>query len=209
MKSNTSQLILVITALCLIASPQAVAREKTKTKIQETSKNTVSMEDPAPNTAPKKLAVGIASSEQLTKATAFTGIMELDSKNLIQAYFAVPSSSPFQFSLAGAYKHTLAEHGSAGLHVGGGLGFGITSKSAAALIGNSLAEAFGGTGSSSATDFYVSFAGIGGIHMPFPGTSNVMIHFDAGPVLHIQSGANDFNIGALSGLLGASIVYYL
>ncbi|HAR43505.1 MAG TPA: hypothetical protein DCS07_12875 [Bdellovibrionales bacterium] len=212
MKSNTSNFFIIAIALCLISGPQALSREKARNKAQEAGKTASASAETAPATPsePKRMAVGLASSDQLTRASSLTGIIELDSKNLIQGYLAIPGSSPLQFSLAGIYKHTVIEQGTAGLHVGGGLAFGIAPKSAAVLVGDAVAEAFGGAaGSDSTTAFFVRLGGVGGIHLPFPGTSNVMIHLDAGPVLNLQSDANDFNIGAFSGLLGASVVYYL
>jgi hypothetical protein len=60
---------------------------------------------------------------------------------------------------------------------------------------------------SSGTGFALSFAAIGGLHFPISNSEKVMVHLDGGPVFTLVDGHSSFQIGALSELLGLSVVY--
>lgn len=209
MKSQTSVILvfLALAGLLMNSGAQAQPREK-KAKSSESAKETVTETAAAPS-APKRMALGLSSNAAFSGEGALTGAIELDPKTLIQGYLTVPSSSPFTFILGGAFKYTIHENSSAGLHVGGGAAIGTAAKSAASAAAAAAAAALtGATTSTSSTDLFFELGGIAGIHAPFPGVSNMMIHLDAGPALHLQSNANDFAVGTFGGLLGASILYY-
>ncbi|HLE01097.1 MAG TPA: hypothetical protein VJB59_12610 [Bdellovibrionota bacterium] len=211
MKSTTSTVFTIVLLSVFSSASIAEARDK-KAKIPESAPVTLTDRSESGRPAPRRMAVGISSSDVVTgSATSLAGILELDSQNLIHGYFSLPSTSPFQFSLAGLYKHNVAGSSSVGLHIGGGLGLGSTSEGvAAANAAAAAAAALGGVAAPATSDtaFFFQLMGVAGIHLPFPGVSNMMIHFDAGPALHIQSNLNDFGIGAFGSLLGASVFYY-
>src|SRR4051794_35726578 len=108
------------------------------------------------------MSLGFAAAERLVGGPAFSALFELDPRSSVQAFFSINSTSPFLFGMAGVYKHTMIEHQSAGLHIGGGLGLG-TGLNPDPLEGGKSAFAF-------------RLAGLAGLHLPFPGLTNVMLH---------------------------------
>src|SRR5262245_56775033 len=87
------------------------------------AKNTTTTEDP---TDSRGIGFGIATADSVVGgaagSTALSSLHLLDTKNTIQTYFGVSSTSPFQFGMGGLYKHTIAGNQENGLHAGGGLG---------------------------------------------------------------------------------------
>ncbi|MCM2324426.1 MAG: hypothetical protein NDJ90_14300 [Oligoflexia bacterium] len=142
-------------------------------------------------TSSAKFGLGVASASQLTGAqSSLTGVMELDPNTTIQALLSMPSTSPFEFSLGGLFKYTVAGSPNVGFHIGGGLTLGALSNPV--------------TGDSA---FALGIAGIGGLHFPLTSSRQVMLHLDGGPAFSLIDGEADFAIGALSGLLGVSVLY--
>jgi hypothetical protein len=163
----------------------AQARERAKSKAES-----LQLADPTAALSSyrqDKKGLGFASVEGLTgTATSVTGWLELDSVNSIQAFFGVPTTSPFQFSLGGLYHHNVASKGSASFHVGGGF--------AAGILGAGKA------------DFALSLIANMGIRYQLQ-DAPVFVSLDGGPGFSLVNGNSDFSIGAHSGILGASVVY--
>ncbi len=105
-------------------------------------------------------------------------------QNITWWMFAVQNTSPFTFNIGGLYKHKLSHGGNSGFHVGGGLGLGTV-----------------------ASTFGFSVAGVAGIHYNLPGTTDLVLHVDAGPVLTIIDGSATFALSPFSGIFGATLVY--
>ncbi len=140
----------------------------------------------------RSYGVGFAAVEHLTGTpTALTGVYQFDSYNLIQAFFAIESTSPIgRFNVAGLYKHSIIQGENAGLHIGFGLGAG------------NVETDHGG-------EFAFAMVAVGGIHLSVPGLSNVKIHLDGGPQFSIIDSNSSFAIRALSPALGLSLYYQL
>ncbi len=121
--------------------------------------------------------------------SAITGIVDFDRYNTLQAFFSIPSTSPY-FNIGGAaiYKRTIAESRGAGFHVGGGLGMANQNN-----------------------NFAMNLSAVGGFHFELPGLSHVMVHLDGGPTLALVNplpgATTSLQMGALSAALGASILY--
>lgn len=144
-----------------------------------------------PAATPTRIGLGLATSEKITGSpTALTAMFDLRGDNWIQTYFSLPSTSPFQFGIAGLFKHTILETMNAGIHIGGGLGIGT------------LPNGEGGH------NFALAIDGVVGVHFAFPGASALRIDLDAGPSFQIVDGNTNFSIGALSPALGLSVLYF-
>jgi hypothetical protein len=189
MKKSRSWLLVLTVSLVVFSaismgSAQARERAKSKAEILQTTDATANL---SPYRQDRK-GLGFASVQGLTgTATSVTGWLELDSINSVQAFFGIPTTSPFQFSLGGLYRHTVASKGSASFHVGGGFAAGIL-----------------GTGRK--TDFSLSLVANAGIRYQLQ-DSPVFVSLDGGPGFSLLNGTSNFSIGALSGLLGASVIY--
>lgn len=138
------------------------------------------------------MGLGLAAVENLTlSSTALTGVYQLSQENLIQAFFAMDSTSPLgRFNLAGLFKHGLYGNEDIGIHVGAGAG-----------IGNAPSPK---TGQGSVA---FTLVGIAGLHFPVPGAPRINVHLDGGPQLAIIDGNANFAIKALSPALGLSVFY--
>jgi hypothetical protein len=131
-------------------------------------------------------------------AGSMTGILGFTDLDALQLFVGIPATTgAFQFGVGALYKRTVVGNSGAGLHVGGGMGIGTNSPVA-------------GTSS-----FCLNIDGVVGVHYALA-NSNLAFHFDGGPVFTIQSVPNglagsstvtSFGLGALSTLLGASVVY--
>lgn len=119
-----------------------------------------------------------------------TLLMRLTPVDALQFHLSVPSTSPFQFTVVSQYKRTITQSQNAGFHIGGGLGLG----SLRVGVENGFA---------------LSVNGLAGIHFRLADAPKVQFHVDGGPVLSVIDGDANFTIGALSGLLGLSIIYTL
>lgn len=123
--------------------------------------------------------------------TAVLGFTKLDA---IQAFVAIPGTvQTFQFGVGALFKHTVFQAANSGVHLGGGLGLGTNGE------------------------FSANILGVVGLHYAIGG-SNIVLHVDGGPVFTIQkvkgggtdggsSSQTSFGVGALSSLIGASLVY--
>jgi hypothetical protein len=123
---------------------------------------------------------------------ALTGFINFTNLDAVQLFLAIPGTTGgFSFGVGGLYKHTLWGNSSHGLHVGGGAGLGT-------VAGN----------------FAMNLDAIAGVHYTLPNTT-VSFHFDGGAVFSLVSAGGttgggtttNFSIGALSNILGASVVY--
>lgn len=172
----------------------AKGREVTETPIQYTqsSASVTSIEQGEEI----KYAVGFSTVQNAVPGStaAITGMIQLTPVDTFQAFFTIPSTSPFEIGGAGLYKRTIASSKGAGFHVGGGLGLGSISGKAAG--GNF---------------FSMNLSVIGGFHFELPGIPHVVAHLDGGPAFSLvttdPSTTTNFQVGALSAALGASIVY--
>lgn len=130
---------------------------------------------------------GVATAPAVTETTtAVTAYIHLDERQVVQAYFGIERTNPFNFGVGALYKRIVAGNQAGGLHIGGG----------------------GGVGSrATPSTFFFRLTGVAGIHFELPGIRNVLIQADAGPSFLASSGNNSFSVGALSPLLGLSLVY--
>jgi hypothetical protein len=137
----------------------------------------------------KRVGVGFSSLTNFTGAASSAAVLlKLNDKNAIQLLLSVPSASPFQFSVGGQYKATVAQHQNAGFHLGAGLSIGSL-----AVGGRNV--------------FAVAINPLAGFHLPLIAGDRVELHLDGGPNLTLLDGTADFTIGAHSALLGATLVY--
>jgi len=189
MKKSLSGLALVMFGLAVVFGAfegSALARERSKSKAEILQSNDAVASLSAYRQDRKGL--GFGSVQGLTgTATSVSGWLELDSNNSVQAFFGIPSTSPFQFSLGGLYHHNVASRGSASFHVGGGFAAGLL-------------------GAGRNTDFALSLVANAGIRYQLQ-DSPVFVSLDGGPGFSLLNGNSDFSIGAHSGLLGASVIY--
>jgi len=138
-------------------------------------------------------AIGIATSQELTMTpTALTAWIPLSQKIGIQAYAGTNANKPFHFGTGAVVKGTVLGNNSSGLHVGGGATVGTTQS----------------LNPSKNKDLFVKIIGLGGIHFAFEGLKNIQFHFDIGPGFTSIGEHFQFNFGATSPLLGASVFYY-
>jgi hypothetical protein len=179
----------------------AEAREKTGRKQVLRDESTLEYSQSAPESTyttsrATRFAVGFSTiSSTIPGATAaITGVVDFDRYNALQAFFSIPQTSPFNIGGAVLYKRTISESRGAGFHVGGGLG---------------LANVNGGGLGGAA--FALNLSAVGGFHFEMPGISHVMVHLDGGPTFNLintsPSTTTNFQVGALSPALGASVVY--
>jgi hypothetical protein len=142
--------------------------------------------------ASSRIGFGFATSQNVTGTdTALTLWFGLSGANAIQAYFVIPSTNPFQVMVAGIIKHSVAEAGPAGFHIGGGFGIGGLERSVRAA-GNGVV---------------LTVNGVAGFRFPVPGASNILVNLDGGPSFQLFDSDANFEINALSPGLGASVVY--
>ncbi len=127
-------------------------------------------------------------------SAALTSIYDLTRADALQGFFSIPNTSPFNIGFALFYKRTVAQSRGAGFHIGGGLGL-------ASINGESI----------QGPAFAMTLSALAGFHFELPGISHVNVHLDGGPTfVLINTSPNtttNFQVGALSPALGASIVY--
>lgn len=180
------RLTILALVFALISGGSALAREKARPSSDPAWSGDPLADLPASRQDRKGL--GFASVEGLTgTATSVTGWLELDSKNSVQGFLGIPTTSPFQFSLGGLFHRIVASKGSASFHWGGGLAAGIL-------------------GAARKTDFALSLIANLGIRYQLQ-DSPIFVSLDGGPGFSLLNGNSDFSIGAHSGLLGASVIY--
>lgn len=150
-----------------------------------------------------RYGLGFASAYNLTaSSTALTGWIGLTPKFGIQPLLSIGSTSPFNFSVGGIGKYTIAQRGAGGFHLGGGLSVGSIHKGASTNSGS----LFGNSGTASKSGFNMGLAALAGVHYELPNTS-LVLHFDGGANFGLADGDTDFNLGTVGSLLGASIIY--
>lgn len=176
---------LVVIGLTLLATPSAFAQGAKGSKAVASETTTE-----AHTHSSQQLGIGYQSQSFASPIdTAVSVYLKLDTKNAIQGFFSVPTTSPFEFMVGGYFKHTLSESQNAGFHVGGGAGLGV------------LPSATIGTG------FAFMLQPIAGVHFNFSDIPHVMFSIDGGPTFSVVDGNANFAIGGISSLLGLSIVY--
>jgi hypothetical protein len=125
-------------------------------------------------------------------AAALTGIVEFERVNAVQAFFSIPTTTPFNIAGVVLYKRTIVTSKGAGFHLGGGFG---------------LASVNQGYGAS----FLMNLTAVAGFHFEMPGIPHVLVHLDGGPSLNLFNSSpttgTSFQVGALSPALGASVLY--
>lgn len=120
---------------------------------------------------------------------AISALFGLSDKLALQTYLGLSSTTPFAFGGGAMIKYTVVGDNSKGLHMGGGLGLGVTS--AAEL-------------------FYIGFGGNVGFH--FSIVESVMIAVDGGVAVRVvtQGGGTSVQVGGNgSHLLGMSLLFRL
>jgi hypothetical protein len=102
----------------------------------------------------------------------------------VQTYLSIPTTSGnFNFYAGGAYKYTISGSAHQGFHIGGDI-----------ILG-----AAGG-------EFTLLTGGLMGLH--FSPSSSVLFAVDGGPQVSLVASKADFLMSGLSGLLGASLIYF-
>lgn len=153
---------------------------------------TVTAVTSAPSVSGSKFGLGVASAGNFTGGTSsLTALLRLSSEDAIQFHFTLPSTSPFQITAGGIFKHDVAESQNAAFHVGGGLALGALSGGA------------GGSG------FALAVGPIAGVNFHFSDIPRVHLHVDGGAMFSTVDGSTSFAVGALSGVLGLSVLYML
>jgi hypothetical protein len=128
--------------------------------------------------------LGVATYSYTGLGSSVSAMIDMDGVNMIQPMFTITTSSPFSFDVGAMYKRKLSHGGNSGFHLGGGLGLGTN-----------------------ASLFTIAFGGVAGIHYNLPGTTDLVLHLDAGPVFRITDGNFNFSMSAFSAFFGGSIVY--
>lgn len=125
---------------------------------------------------------------------ALTGWIGITPEFGIQPILSVSSTSPFQFAGGALFKVTVHQMASSGFHVGGGI---------------TLGDVYTPTGVAGASDhsFMIGLAGLMGFHFVMPGTSNIMVHFDGGPMVNVTGGNATFALTPISAVGGLSVLY--
>ncbi len=192
MKKLTSSLVLLSLTLTLSAATSFAAEKKK----ESASAPAVSYSEGG-SAGSSRWGAGVSTYSAAAIGPSAVAMIDMDGVNMIQLMFSVQSTSSFQFDVGGLYKHKLTHGGNSGFHVGGGVGLG-TAGSTTTVTGTTVT-----TGS----DFTFAIAGVAGIHYNLPGTTDLILHLDAGPILTINNGNAQFQITPLSAILGATIVY--
>jgi hypothetical protein len=120
----------------------------------------------------------------LVATSAISAWIPINHTTGVQTYLSIPTTSGnFNFYAGGAYKATLEGTAQTGFHIGGDLLFGAT-----------------------AGEFTLLAGGLMGIHYtPAPA---LLFAFDGGPQISMIKSQADFSMGGLSGILGASLIYF-
>ena len=125
---------------------------------------------------------------------SLTGLYDLNADDVLQGFFSVPQTSPFEMGFALLFKHTTLKSQTSGFHLGGGIGL-------SNLTNVGLASSYMG----------MNFTLVAGFHFEIPGVPSVVVHLDGGPsyqVLNTNPSQTSLQIGPLSAALGASILYH-
>jgi hypothetical protein len=206
--------ILGLAVFALSQSMNAEAAQSSRSKKSyPVSRDSVSVAAAAPASAEEphyssrsetRWGLGLASVYNMTVSdAALTGWIGLSPRFGIQPLLSIGSTSPFNFAAGALAKYTLVQHGAGGFHIGGGATFGSIHKGA--TNGGLLFFNTGGTNTSNG--FNMALAALIGVHFEMPSAPNIMLHFDGGANFGLRDGDTDFNVGAIGGLLGASIIY--
>lgn len=177
---------LVVMGLVLVAGSVAQAKEKKMGGIKEDAIS-VSQSVESRSSGAGKFGLGFSEYSGFSGfSNNIAGYLKLTDTQALQFNLGLTTSGAFSFTGGAIYKHTIASSQNAGFHVGGGLTIGTLQSS-----------------------FALSVAGVAGLHFRLADAPHVMFSFDGGPTFTVVGGASNFNLTALSGLLGASVIYML
>jgi hypothetical protein len=130
---------------------------------------------------------------------SLAGIMSFDPKNSLQPMFTIAhTAGSFQFDIGALFRHSMIQGTNTGFHIGGGFGLGTTP-------GTTTTTATGARTTSN--DLAVAISGVAGFKYTLPGTEDVILYADAGPVIQLVDGDADFHLSPFSGFFGATLVY--
>lgn len=127
------------------------------------------------------IGAAFMSGNVVNSSTSLTGYFGMNQDCVIQPYLTIAGTSPFAFGFGGHYKHTVARHGDAGFHLGGGFGLGTAA-----------------TGAANNTDFFVKFNALAGLNFRFRDFNNLVFAVDFGPTLGILDGDADLVLDVTS-----------
>jgi len=118
---------------------------------------------------------------------ALSAKFNLGTHGSVQALAAIGSTSPFQFSAGGVYRHRLFGDGDPGFHVGAGATLGINA----------------------ASSFFLNLFPLFGFHFSLGGQlKRITLCFDGGMNFHVTPGFQ-MQLAPLSAVAGGSIHYQL
>jgi hypothetical protein len=181
--------------------PARTVAVETRTVNRYETRSETHVETYAETRSETRYGLGLASAYNLTASdAALTGWIGLTPKFGIQPLLSIGSTSPFNISAGALAKYTVAQHGAGGFHLGGGMSLGSIHdrpRNGGLLFGNV---------SGTKSGFNMALTALAGVHYEMPNT-NIVLHFDGGANFGLADGDTDFNLGAVGGLLGASIIY--
>jgi opacity protein-like surface antigen len=131
-----------------------------------------------------RFGLGLASiTTGVGNSTVLTGWIPLKQSMGFQPYLGIPSTAgSFSFITGTAFKVTVAGNSQAAFHLGGNVLLGSTSNL-----------------------FYLGLGGLIGVH--YAPAQSVLLSVDGGPQLSLLDGNANFSMGALSSVLGASLIF--
>jgi hypothetical protein len=206
-----TKLVILGILLSIIALPAAEAREHTHKKRTSHAEEAIEYGQAAPEsvytaTRADQFGLGFSTyqnaptnqnSSTLIGTAAITGIYNLSNLDQIQGFFSIPQTSPFNVTFGSLYKRTISQYKGAGFHVGGGFG-----------LGNYNTTTYN---DQSASSFTLGISAIGGFHFEMPGVNHILVQLDGGPFFTLvntsPNAKTNFQVGALSPALGASVLY--
>lgn len=133
---------------------------------------------------------------------ALSGQIEFGPIHSLQVLLGVTHSDPFEFGFGGIYRFKLYGTHRLGFHFGAGFNLGT--------IGSTTVTTTPVVTTSSTTFFMNFLLPIIGMSFDLGGDkTNIKLMFDGGAIMHVTPSPFQFQLAPISGLLGASIHFFL
>ncbi|MBU6154381.1 MAG: hypothetical protein KGP28_08790 [Bdellovibrionales bacterium] len=171
-------LILFLTVL-ILSNQAALAAPRSVASADHTKGS------PASGSPEHDFGLGFASfGAGVLASTAISAWIPINHNMGVQTYLSIPTTSGnFNFYAGGAYKYTISGTAHSGFHIGGDILLGAT-----------------------AGEFTLLGGGLIGLH--FSPAQSVVFSVDGGPQVSLVASKADFLLSGLSGILGASLIYF-